>query len=496
MTKLSTGIPNLDAVLGGGLQGGSLVYLVGGPGAGKTILAQQICFSLATPKHKALYYTMLSEPHPKLIDHLGSFDFFDRSALGERVEFLNLSGVIETGQSGEQSMSWDKALDVVVDEVAATSIKLQPSVIVIDSIRALRDVVPLPDFRDFVYKLASRIAHTNTLLILVGEYSLDGITSSSEFAVGDGIIYLANEPFGRFDQRWLRVVKMRGNATLPGKHSFRIGTEGISVYPRFEVLAPAPADVSVDSSGRVPFGISDLDDMTGGGLPRASSTLIAGPSGAGKTVLGLHFMADGIARGERCLYLSFQQTEHRIIERARTFGWDFEAAQESGLLSLKYLQPVEISLDMIGVQLLAAAHEQGVKRVVIDSLAEIEPAARGTGRFPDFLSTLVGLFRSVGATSLMTSETTAFFGPSFELPHGLAFVADNVILLRYAEMNSQIHRVLGVMKMRDGNHDKSLMEVQIDAAGLHIVGRFAGLTGVLEGTPSAGDDVIGPVRRS
>lgn len=311
--------------------------------------------------------------------------------------------------------------------------------------------------------------------------------------MGDGIIYLANEPFGRFDQRWIRVVKMRGNATLAGKHSFRIGTDGISVYPRFEVLAPSPTGTGVDSSGRVPFGIAGIDAMTEGGLPRASSTLIAGPSGAGKTVLGLHFMAEGIARGERCLYLSFQQTEHRIIERAKTFGWDFAAAQDSGQLVLRYLQPVEISLDMIGVQLLEAAHEQGVQRVVIDSLAEIEPAARGTGRFPDFLSALVGLFRSVGATSLMTSETTAFFGPSFALPHGLAFVADNVILLRYVEMNSKIHRVLGVMKMRDDNHDKSLLEVQIDTTGMHIVGKFAGLSGVLEGTPSTRDDVIVPV---
>jgi circadian clock protein KaiC len=125
-----------------------------------------------------------------------------------------------------------------------------------------------------------------------------------------------------------------------------------------------------------------------------------------------------------------------------------------------------------------------VKRVVVDSLAELEPAARGTARFPDYLTALTGLFAAIGATTLLTSETTAFFGPAFELPQGLAFVADNVILLRYVEMDSEVRHVLAIIKMRDGDHTKSLLEVEITKNGLAVTGKFSGLTGVLAGTPT------------
>jgi circadian clock protein KaiC len=122
--------------------------------------------------------------------------------------------------------------------------------------------------------------------------------------------------------------------------------------------------------------------------------------------------------------------------------------------------------------------------VVIDSLAELEPAARGTGRFPDYLSALTSLFASVGATTLLTSETSAFFGPGFELSHGLAFVADNVILFRYAELESEVRRVLAIIKMRDGNHVRDIVEAEIGATGLTVKGPFAGLTGIFAGTPT------------
>jgi hypothetical protein len=116
--------------------------------------------------------------------------------------------------------------------------------------------------------------------------------------------------------------------------------------------------------------------------------------------------------------------------------------------------------------------------------AELEPAARGTARFPDYLTALTGLFASIGATTVLTSETTAFFGPAFELPHGLAFVADNVLLLRYAELESEVRRVLAIVKLRDGDHTKNLLEIQITKTGMTVIGKFSGLTGVLGGNPT------------
>lgn len=483
MERIGSGIADLDLILGGGLPLGSLIFIAGGSGTGKTILAQQICFANATAERKALYYTMVSEPHSKLVQHLEQFEFFDRHAIGERIDFIYLPGALpEVGQEATPQQR-GAALGTLVEEVVHASAESERSVVVIDGIKALRDYTEMNGFgfRGVAYDLASKVAHSNAVLLFVGEYTAEEVAYAPEFAVADGILYLADETSGRFDQRWLRLLKMRGSDYFMGRHSFRISTAGVEVFPRFESLAPTRTQSVGPPS---PLGIEGLDEMTGGGLPAASATLVAGPSGSGKTVLGLHFIAEGIRRGERCLYLSLQQSAEQLIQRGETFGWPFEAAVESGLLLLRHLEPVEISLDAIGAELRRAAFsDEKVQRVVVDSLAELEPAARDTGRFPDYLSALTGLFASVGATTLMTSETTAFFGPAFQLPHGLAFVADNVILLRYVELASEVRRALAIIKMRDGDHNRQIVEVEISTGGLTVKGKFEGLTGVLGGTP-------------
>lgn len=484
MERMGTGIAELDLILGGGLSLGSLIFVAGGSGTGKTILAQQICFANATAEHKALYYTIVSEPHAKLVRHLDQFEFFDREALGGRVEFIHLPALLDADMSEMTPQERAAAAAMLVDEVVRASTEQERSVIVIDGIKALRDFAQGDGFgfRGIAYDLASKVFHSNAVLIFVGEYTAEEVAYAPEFAVADGIVYLADEPFGRIDQRWLRILKLRGTAFLMGKHSFRISTSGIEVFPRFEALTGPRGGLRRE---RLPLGVSEVDEMIGGGLPAGSTTLVAGPSGSGKTVVGLHFVAEGIQRDERCLYLTFQQPAEQLIARGEAFGWPFAEAVASGMLEIRHLEPVEMSLDSVGANLRrVAVGDQQVKRVVIDSLAELEPAARGTIRFPDYLSALTALFASVGATTLLTSETTAFFGPTFELPHGLAFVADNVILVRYAEVDSEVRRALAIIKMRDGDHDRSIVEIEIGPRGLNVKGKFAGLTGIISGTPT------------
>ncbi|MGZ8708537.1 MAG: RAD55 family ATPase [Gaiellaceae bacterium] len=484
MERIGTGVDDLDLILGGGLPFGSLIFIAGGSGTGKTILAQQICFANGTRNRKALYYTMVSEPHAKLVRHLEQFAFFDPQALGERVEFIHLPGLLDADASEGTAKERGAAVARLADEVVRASAEEERSVIVIDGIKALRDFAEGQGFgfRGIAYDLASKVFHSNAVLVFVGEYTAEEVAYAPEFAVADGIVYLADEAYGHFDQRWLRVLKMRGTEYLMGKHSFRISRAGIEVFPRFEALA-GPRDRRTGE--RLSFGVIGIDEMIGGGLPAGTATLVAGPSGSGKTVLGLQFVAEGIRRGERCLYLSFQQSAAQLIARARGFGWPFSEAVTSGLLQIRHLEPVEISLDAVGAELRrAAVHEQPMQRIVIDSLAELEPAARGTARFPDYLSALTALFASAGATTLLTSETTAFFGPSFELSHGLAFVADNVILFRYAEVESEVRRALAIIKLRDGEHIRDIVEVEIGTNGLTVKGKFTGLTGILGGTPT------------
>jgi len=470
MRRISTGIAELDLVLQGGLMPGSLAVLAGAPGSGKTILAQQVCFANAHPDAKAIYYTTLSEPHSKLVDHLEGFSFFDPGAIGKSVEFRHLASL----GTGENVTMAD-----VSTEVVRHAFEQRPSIIVIDSSKALHEAEG-PGFRKSIYELASRVAHTDALLMLVGEYELEDIKTAPEFAVADAILYMANDGSGKADHRWLRVSKLRGSDYLGGRHTFRIGQSGISVYPRPEsTLAPPHGE----SEGRISTGFPGLDEMMKGGVPTGSVTIVAGPSGAGKTVIGLQFLTEGLARGETCLYVSFQESERQLLDKARHFGWGLADAAASGALTVTHVQPVELGLDVVAAEIRRAAVATGAKRVVIDSIAELEHSA-DRDRFSDYLWALVGSLRHGGATTILTSETSAFFGPAFELAHGLSYVADNVVLLRYTELESEIHRALVVVKMRESDHVKSLVEFEITPQGAKVLGKFAGVSGVLSGNPT------------
>jgi circadian clock protein KaiC len=334
MDRLTTGIAELDRVLGGGIVPGSLVVLAGAPGTGKTILAQQICFANATTESPGIYYTTQSESHQKMIHHLEGLSFFERGALGERVVFNNLASITPGGHD----------VSAVSDEVIRSAFDRHPSVIVIDSARALHTAANHDDFRRIIYDLASKVSHSEAILVFVGEYLPNEIGEAPEFAVADVIVTMSNETEMAGDRRWMRVLKVRGSDYMSGRHPFKIGSSGIELTPRAEAF---PVGERPALEGRLSTGIPGLDEMMGGGIPAGDVTLIAGPSGAGKTVMSLSFAADGIERNEPVLYLTFQESERQLISRARTLGRDLE---RGNLLDVVHVNPVEVGLDAVAAE--------------------------------------------------------------------------------------------------------------------------------------------------
>jgi circadian clock protein KaiC len=468
MDVITTGSTALDSIVGGGLPAGSLIVIAGAPGTGKTILAQQICFANATPDRRALYLTTWSEPHDKLVRHLAPFDFFDREALGERVAFLHLSDIA----------AGDAGLAAVGDEIVRQAFESRPAVVVVDSSKSLHDVASPDRFRRFVYDLASKVAHSNAVLILVGEYTGPEMRTDPEFAVADGILQLENEAHGPTDRRWLRVLKMRGAAVAPGQHSFRIGSQGFEVFRRLETTLPALVPAV---AGRASLGVEGLDARTGGGLPRGDSALVVGPAGVGKTMLALQFVAAGVQAGERCLFVSFQETEAQLREKGRQIGLDLSGDR----VVFRHIAPVELDLD------LAAAHVRGelergpVERVVVDSLSELDFAARDTERFPAYIWALAGFVRAAGGTTLFTNEL-ASLGADESLG-GLSFLFDDVLFLRYVEAESELRRGFNALKMRRSAHESGMVEFAIGPEGIEVRGRFDGLTGMLGWTALRGE---------
>jgi circadian clock protein KaiC len=465
MERLSTGDAGLDQVLGGGLPAGALIVVAGPPGSGKTILAQQICFANATAARKALYYTTWSEPHDKLMRHLEVFDFFDVDAIGERVDFLHLAELV----GGDESSGLERA----AAEVLRQSVEARPAVIVIDSSKALHDFVEPDEFRRAIYDLASKVAYSNATLILVGEYEASDIRAQPEFAVADGILQLENEGRGPIDRRWLRALKLRGAEVAPGQHSFRISATGFEVFPRLETTLPREVPTQ---KTRAAFGLEGLDKAIGGGIPRGDSTLLIGPSGVGKTLLAVSFVAAGLEQGERCLHVSLQETEEQVREKAATLGWNWKDVDEERLI-VRHVPPVELDLDEVGALVRHELAHGDVTRVVVDSLAELAFAARETERLPAYIWALGGFVRAAGGTTIFTNEMAAL-GTGADIG-GLSFLFNNVFFLRYVEVESALRRGLNVLKMRQSDHEKGLVGFTIDDDGLTFGDRIEGLSGML-----------------
>lgn len=491
MRRLSTGIPSLDTILGGGLPVGSLTVLAGLPGTGKTILAQQICFSNASREHKAVYYSTISEPPGKFIANLETFDFFDRNALVDKIEFINLGELLQAdGNDGLGSM---------IDEIVRKCVEEHPVMVVVDSAKALRDFSQSERaLRSAIYKLAARIAHTDTAVIFVGEYGPDELASAPEFSLADGIVELVYEPHQPMDRRWLRVRKLRSSKPLSGQHPLLLSEAGVTVFVRAETMNGHLQSIA-EPQGRIPIGVPGLDEMCHGGLPRGGSTLVLGPSGCGKTGLALRFVVQGLEDGERCLYVTFQENPAQLIRKAASFGWELRPYLESGLLVIYHVPENALDLDIVASVVRKHLTDAPLQRMVIDSLAEMVHAARESERFSAYARTLLGSLRAEGVSVLTTSETSSL-GPMTEPVGGLSFLYHNVLLLRYIEQDSEVGRAVAILKMRNSGHEKGLWKFVITDHGFQILEKLESVSGLLGWSvlsESATTDVLAsPMSRS
>jgi len=464
---MSTGIAGLDLVLGGGLEPGSVVVVAGAPGTGKTILAQQMCFARATTEHKCVYYTTMSEPHNKLVQHLADFTFFDPESLGPRVEYIHMGDFL--GSSRQDG------LGALISEIVRKTLDEEPSIVVVDSAKMLGDFADKRELRRALYDLTGRLSRTGTVLLLLGEYTPDELRSEVAFSLADGIIQLEYEAREPIDRRWLRVIKMRGGSHLSGKHTLRIGPPGVEVFPRIETLVP---HLETPVAGQVPSGTPGLDDLMGGGARQGDASLVTGPSGVGKTIFGLRWLLQGMERGENCLYVTFQDTPAQLTSVAAGFGWDLATHRDSGQLVISYVPMGELDLDVLATSVRSEISRHPVSRIVIDSLSELAFAAREEDRFAAYMRSLVGIVRAGGSSLLLTSETSVHGLPGNSL-EGMLFLFDNTIDLRYIEEGGQIGRAVHVAKMRSRAHSMTLNSLTITDHGLEVGHVLDSVTGRL-----------------
>lgn len=448
--RLTSGTPRFDEVLGGGLPRDGISLVIGFPGSGKTILAQQCVFNNAQPDRPALYLSTVSEPLEKMVRYGQTLSFFDPAAVGVSVFYQDLGSVLS-----------DNGLTGVLDTVRDLIREHRPAIIVIDSFKALRPYASSArHFRRFLHDLASMLSIFPVTSIWVGEYGDQEIAVAPEFAVADAIISLAASQAGERATRELRVLKLRGGNFLSGKHAYRLSAEGITVFPR---LADPSERTGYDLGGeRVSSGVQAIDDMLGDGYRPGGSTLLAGPTGIGKTLMGLHFLFTGAQYGERGLIATLQENPTQLERIVQGFGWSLTVQD----VELMYRSPVDLYIDEWVYDLLDRIEASGAKRVLIDSLGDLRAAAPDISRFREYVYSLLQRCSRRGVGVMMTFEVPELFGLTRLTEYGTSHLADNVVLLQYRAVESALVRTLTVLKTRAGHHDARIREFEITKDGI------------------------------
>jgi circadian clock protein KaiC len=318
---------------------------------------------------------------------------------------------------------------------------------------------------------------------LIGEYLEAEMRDNPVFTVADGIVWLSQQTERNSTLRKVQVLKVRGQAPMPGLHTFRITDQGLKIFPRTEVHVdvgekPRP-------SGRLSTGVEGLDGLLHGGIPAGDSALVAGPAGSGKTTLGLHFVVEGARQGEKAVIAVFEEDPEAYILRAATLGMDLRPLVEKDDLRVIYLRPLDLSADEALQEILNAVQEMGASRVVIDSLSGFEIALTQTFRedFRESLYRMVTALTRAGVTVLMTVEVTEEFTSLRFSPHAISFLTDDLILQRYIEMEGQLRRVITVIKMRGSDHSKDWRIYEVTNRGLVVGPVLSHYRGIISGIP-------------
>jgi circadian clock protein KaiC len=472
--QLPTGVRGLDEILGGGLPEFSFNIIAGSPGCGKTTMAHQFVFANATPERPALYFTVLGESAIKMLRYQQQYSFFDETKLNRAIRFINLSDIVV-----------EKDFNGVLDAITQAVESFNPAVVVVDSFRTVlrKKAAGTPasemELQSFIERLAMLLSTYQATTFLVGEYTEGEMRDNPVFTVADGIFWLSQIAERNSVVRKLQIVKLRGQASVPGLHTVRIGGAGLQAFSRMLGLG-GPARTRPNR--RISSGVRELDKLLGGGIAEGDSVLVAGPSGTGKSVLATQFIAEGLRKREGAIIVVFEERPAEYSRRAKSLGMDFDAPTKSGLLEILYLRPLDLSVDETMQEILDAVERTRAKRLVIDSLVGFEMALAPGFRadFRESLYRMIAALTGAGVTIVSTVEIEDTF-TAFPFSHyAISFLTDDIIRLRYVEIDGQLRKVLVVVKMRGGNHSKDIREYIIDERGVVIIAPlrtdYAGLT--------------------
>ena len=468
--RLSTGIAGLDELLQTGLLPNRAYLVRGGPGAGKTTLG--LHFLTAAPEEKTLYIT-LSEDESSIRRNAEN--------IGMQLDNVRFVDLTPRKDAFLEDQGYDIFLPAEVERKPLTEKLLesirstQPSRIFIDSLTQFRYLATDDfQFRKQTLSLFSYLEDLGITTMFCTENSKEAPDEDVQF-MADGIIEIECRTEGRM----LRITKFRGSDFAEGWHFFRLTDHGMRLFPRMKASEHA-REFALET---VHSGVPELDELLHGGLSRGTVTVISGPSGVGKTTLGVQYMKEAAGRGERSVIFTFEETPSTLFHRCRSIGVPIDAMLEQGKLVVHYLEPLRYSAFEFAAMLREEVEGYNASIVMIDSAKGFQLSVRGEDLLTH-LHTKCTYLKNMGVTTILISEIDTIAGEEFSATNlGVSYLADTIIFLRYLELEGELSKAIGVLKKRTGNFEKSLRKLDITEYGIKVGRSLCNLTGILTGRP-------------
>ncbi|HUT24310.1 MAG TPA: ATPase domain-containing protein [Sumerlaeia bacterium] len=480
-TRIRTGIEGLDTILGGGFLPYNSVLLKGAPGTGKTSLGIQILLQGIGEEGEGAIVCSFEQFPQQLQRDMNSFGWdLDRLvADGKMHVFYVRPDDLVVPAGGAHSSLVSRVLEKT-DEIGAKRLLM-------DSLSHFNRVNEDPiQCRSLILQFINEVKAVGLTPLLTAELHDTGRREFSfeEYLV-DEVVLLHNDlatSGASLPQRTLEVTKTRGHSHIRGRHPFTFTGKGIEVYPH---ILPEPFSTDEMTERQfepVPSGVDGVDRLLGGGYPSGTASIIAGMSGAYKTTLAATFLAEGAGRGENGLFITFEENPQQLIKTLARRGVDLASAVESGQVQIRHYVPKRTCLEKILADLRPGLDNGSLRRVVIDSLDDFERCIEKPSAYKDYLGMFLAALRRAGATTRLTLKLQQVSGTNPISDIRYVSMVETVVYLGNVEIESEIHRVISILKARGSRAEGDLREIQCDAGGLKITHKFHGLSGILQGT--------------